>query len=434
MNPHGVSPTVVDVPAPRGALRATVTILVDSFVLLPIGVLVALVWANTASTSYFRFAHALRFVVNDIGMVFFVGLVTEEALEAVMPGGALHRWRRTLLPIVAAAGGVLGATTIYVLYLRARSEFMLLEGWPVATAQDVALAYFLAKAIFGVRRGPVGFLLVMAIVSDAIAIASIAFWYPTNPETLPLAVGLMAMAIVVAAALRAARVDRVWLYLVTSGPLSWLACFSSGIQPALALVPVVPFLPHRSRHVGPSAEAQRATPRRFEHAFKYAVQVVLLFYGLVNGGVVIGGEMPGAWAVVLAALVGRPLGILASIAVAMAAGFRLPLRLHWRELMVVSLAASAGFTFALFVAASVIPAGPLLNELKLGALSTALSAVLAFAAARVLRVGRFARTPRRSPHGGGSSHATVGAARQHDHRRVRHTTRLPRRNQRVKSP
>jgi hypothetical protein len=44
----------------------------------------------------------------------------------------------------------------------------------------------------------------------------------------------------------------------------------------------------------------------FDHIFKYTVQVVLLFYGLVNGGVVIGGEMPGAWAVLLAALIGRP--------------------------------------------------------------------------------------------------------------------------------
>ena len=404
MTPHGTSPTVVDVPQHRGPVRATVTVLVDSFLLLPIGVLVALVWANTAGVSYFRFAHALRFIVNDIGMVFFVGLVTEEALEAVMPGGALHRWRRTLVPIVAAVGSVLGATAIYVLYLRERSEFMLLEGWPVAAAQDVALAYFIAKAIFLERRGPVGFLLVMAIVSDAIAIASIAFWYPTNPETLPVAVGLMAMAILLAAALRAARVDRVWLYLVTSGTLSWIACYWSGIQPALALVPVVPFLPHRSRRVGLSAEAQRATPRRFEHIFKYTVQVVLLFYGLVNGGVVIDGEMPGAWAVLLAALVGRPAGILASIGLAMAAGLRLPLRLHWRELIVMSLAASAGFTFALFFAASVIPAGPLLNELKLGALSTAVSAVLAFAAARVLHVGRFARKPRRWSDSG---HGTV---------------------------
>ncbi|HEU4935582.1 MAG TPA: Na+/H+ antiporter NhaA [Vicinamibacterales bacterium] len=410
MTPHGRSPTVVDTPSRPGPIRATVTILVDSFFLLPIGVLIALVWANTAGLSYFRFAHALRFIVNDIGMVFFVGLVTEEALEAVMPGGALYRWRRTLLPIVAAAGSVLGATAIYVLYLRERSEFMLLEGWPVAAAQDVALAYFIAKAIFRERRGPVGFLLVMAIVSDAIAIASIVFWYPTNAQAFGVAIGLMAMAIVLAAALRAARVDKIWLYLVTSGTLSWIACYWSGIQPALALVPVVPFLPHRSRNVGLSAEAQRATPRRFEHIFKYTVQVVLLFYGLVNGGVVIGGEMPGAWAVLLAALVGRPAGVLISIGLAMAAGLRLPLRLGWRELIVMSLAASAGFTFALFFAASVIPAGPLLNELKLGALSTAMSAVLAFAAARLLHVGRFVRKAHKPNHGGRPSHGIVTGA------------------------
>ena len=390
MRRHGTSSAVIDVALHRGRVRSTIAILVDSFLLLPIGVVVALVWANTAGVSYFRFAHALRFTVNDVGMVFFVGLVTEEALEAVRKGGALYRWRRTLLPIIAAAGSVLGATAIYVLYLRTRSEFMLLEGWPVAAAQDVALAYFIAKAIFLERRGPIGFLLVMAIVSDTIAIASIALWYPANEATATEAAGLMAVAVLLAAALRAARVDKIWLYLVTSGTLSWIACYWSGIQPALALVPVVPFLPHRSQHVGLSAEAQRATPRRFEYIFRYTVQVVLLLYGLVNGGVVIGGEMPGAWAVVLAALVGRPAGIIASILLAVALGLRLPARLHWRELVVVSLAASAGFTFALFFAAAVIPAGPLLNELKLGALSTAVSAVLAFAAARLLHVGRFA--------------------------------------------
>jgi NhaA family Na+:H+ antiporter len=412
MTPHRPSPTVRKVPGRQALVRSSATVLVDSFLLLPIGLLAALVWANTAGVSYFRFAHALRFIVNDVGMVFFVGLVTEEALEAVMPGGALHRWRRTLLPIVAAVGGVLGATAVYVLYLRERSEFMLLEAWPVAAAQDVALAYFIAKAIFQGRRGPVGFLLIIAIVSDAIAIASVALWHPATPERLPLALALMAIAISLAAALRKARVDRLWVYLVTSGTLSWIACYWSGMQPALALVPVVPFLPHRPRHVGLSAEAQRATPRRFEHIFKYTVQVVLLLYGVVNGGVVIAGEMPGAWAVLWAALVGRPLGILGAIALGMAAGLRLPVRLHWRELIVVSLAASAGFTFALFFAASVIPAGPLLNELKLGALSTVVSAVLAFAAARLLHAGRFSRKPRSSSHHPRPGHArAMGAAR-----------------------
>ena len=393
MTPHGTSATVADVRVHPTRLRAIAATVVDSFLLLPFGVLLALAWANTAGVSYFRFAHALRFVVNDVGMALFVALVTEEALEAVMPGGALYRWRRTLLPVVAAGGSVLGATAVYVFYLRQQSEFMLLDGWPVAAAQDVALAYFIAKAIFRERRGPVGFLLVMAIVTDALAIASIAFWYPATGGTPPAAVGLMVTAILVAAVLRKARVDRIWVYLVTSGTLSWIACYWSGIQPALALVPIVPFLPRRPPYVGLPAEAERATPRRFEHVFKYTVQAVLLLYGLVNGGVVIAGEMPGAWAVLFAALVGRPAGILASISLAMGVGFRLPLRLHWRELIVMSLAASAGFTFALFFATSVIPAGPLLNELKLGALSTAVSAILALAAARILHVGRFARHP-----------------------------------------
>lgn len=39
---------------------------IDYFPLLPIGVLIALAWANSAGESSFRFAHALRFFVNDV--------------------------------------------------------------------------------------------------------------------------------------------------------------------------------------------------------------------------------------------------------------------------------------------------------------------------------------------------------------------------------
>ena len=43
---------------------------VDHFLVLLLGVLVALVWANTRGESYFQFARALAFVVNDVGMAF----------------------------------------------------------------------------------------------------------------------------------------------------------------------------------------------------------------------------------------------------------------------------------------------------------------------------------------------------------------------------
>ena len=67
---------------------------VDNSGLLIAGAIAALLWANVAGASYTRFAEALRFVVNDLGMVFFFAIATKEVVEATAPGGALHSPRR----------------------------------------------------------------------------------------------------------------------------------------------------------------------------------------------------------------------------------------------------------------------------------------------------------------------------------------------------
>src|SRR5262249_35832236 len=90
----------------------------DRFLLMPIGALIALIWANTASESYFVFAHRLSFAVNEIGMAFFFALMAQEVAEAVMPGGALQTWRRWSLAIVGALGGMAGAVAVYLGLLR----------------------------------------------------------------------------------------------------------------------------------------------------------------------------------------------------------------------------------------------------------------------------------------------------------------------------
>jgi Na+/H+ antiporter NhaA len=96
------------------------------------------------------------------------------------------------------------------------------------------------------------------------------------------------------------------------------------------------------------------------------------------------------WAIPVAAI-GRPIGIVAAAGVAIAAGLHLPLRVGWREVVVVGCTASIGLVFALFFATAVMPLGPLLLQLKTGALLTVAGSALAFAVARVLKVGRFAR-------------------------------------------
>src|SRR5258706_14634663 len=91
--------------------RRRISLRVSGFVLdylmaLPVGCAAALIWANTLPDSYFQFAHAAAFLVNDIGIVFFFALITKEVAEATLPGGDLHPWRRAALPVAAALGGV----------------------------------------------------------------------------------------------------------------------------------------------------------------------------------------------------------------------------------------------------------------------------------------------------------------------------------------
>jgi NhaA family Na+:H+ antiporter len=366
----------------------------EHYLALPIGAAVALFWANAWPESYFRFAHALAFPVNEIAMVLFFGLVAQEIFEAVIPGGALHRWQRWSVPIVAAAGGLAGSTLMYGAFVDWKIEPLLHPGWPAVAAVDVAFAYFIVRAIFRRRHAALPFVLVLAAASNAVAFLAGASTFAGGSRAGG-AAALMALAIGAAVWMNRRHVKAFWPYIWGCGALSWLALYLDGFHPGLALVPIVPFMPHARRRpedlFADEGAGRAATPRHFEHIWHYHVQVALLLFGLVNAGILLTNFDTGSWAMLMGAIVGRPLGIVAATALALALGMHLPTGVRWRDLVVIAVAASAGFTFALFLATTVYPAGPTLAQLKLGALSTAAGALLALAAARMFRVGRFAR-------------------------------------------
>ena len=158
------------------------------------------------------------------------------------------------------------------------------------------------------------------------------------------------------------------------------------------MLPIVPFLPHEPRRQNPFAQPpDDDAVHHFEHEWNYLAQVVLFLFGLVNAGVVLRSYDTGTWAIMLGALVGRPLGVLAGVGLAIAVGLHAPPRLGWRDLVVAALATSSGFTFALFFATGLIPPGPVLAQIKLGALATVIGGPITFGAAWLLRVGRFRR-------------------------------------------
>ena len=364
----------------------------DYLLALPVGCAAALLWANTLPESYYRFAHATAFFVNDVGIAFFFALITKEVTEATRPGGDLHPWRRAALPVAAAIGGVAVSIVCYLAIVQYAGEPILIRGWAAACAIDIPGSYIVARLIFG-RHPAVPFLLLLAIASDVIGLACVALFQPIGEIHPVVGLGLMVMAVGLAAALRRGSAQSFWWYLLGPGTLSWWALFLGGVHPALALVPIVPFLPRGKRGRGllvePTPQAHD-TSTLFERWWRLPVEGVLLLFGLVNAGVPLHGLDAGMWAIPVAAL-GRPIGIVAAAGVAIAAGLHLPARVGWRELLVVACTASIGLVFALFFATAVMPPGPVLLEMKMGALVTIAGGGLAFAVARLVRVGQFAR-------------------------------------------
>jgi NhaA family Na+:H+ antiporter len=364
--------------------------LLDRFLLLPLGAAIALIWANNAPESYFSFRQTIAFPVNEIGMAFFFALATQEIVEAAMPGGALHSWRKWGLPIMAAAGGIIGSVSVYLAFVNVNYQSVLSQGWPVACAIDVATAYYVLKALLP-RSGALPFALLVGIATDAFGMFVVAPRHPVLATHVGGAV-LILVAIGLAGLARSIGIRAFVPYLAICGTMSWFGFFWSGLHPAFALVPIVPFLPHEPRRLDLFADPPDDDAiHHFEHEWNTLVQVILFLFGLVNGGVILRGYGTGSWAVLAAALIGRPVGILAAVGLAVLAGLHLPRHLGWRELVVVALASSSGFTIALFFATAVVAIGPLLAQITIGALATGVGALLALGAARLLHIGRFAR-------------------------------------------
>src|SRR5262249_48604663 len=141
--------------------------------------------------------------------------------------------------------------------------------------------------------------------------------------------------------LRIRKVHTFWPYLLICGTAMWVAFYWEGWHPAFALMPLVPFLPHGARTLDVFADPRAHDAE--EHEWHLAVQPIVFLFALVNAGVILRGYDTATWGVLLASLIGRPLGVLIAVALAVAAGLHLPRRTGWRELIVMAFAISSGF-------------------------------------------------------------------------------------------
>ena len=230
---------------------------------LIISALCAVIVANKNPTFYHNFLDArlslqlahlelhtnLHFLANEVLMTLFFFLIGTE-IKGELVDGNLAGFRKALLPLCLAIGGVIAPAVLYVIYNKALNPSSVFwHGWAIPTATDIAFALGVLALLR--KRIPTSIrvlLLSLAVIDDLIAVLIIAVFYSQGLSwdgVFPLLGGAVLMA------LCAPYIRRTLFYFL---PLAmvWYGLFKTGIHPSLAgvviglMVPTSPLLPPSS--------------------------------------------------------------------------------------------------------------------------------------------------------------------------------------------
>lgn len=333
---------------------------------------------------------SMHFVINELFMVLFFGIAAKEITESCLPGGALNPVSKAINPLMGTIGGVVGPVSVYLLLNLVIGEDAWSKGWGIPTATDIALAWLIARMVFGAGHPAISFLLLLAVADDGIGLMIIAIFYPTQ-DPVWMNVLWVVPGMLIAIGLRAKNVQNWVPYILVGGAFSWWGLYSAHLHPALALVPIVPFLPGPDRDEGlfqDDTTTHEADPlNRFEHDLKTFVDFGLFFFAFANAGVEFSNMNNLTWIVLLSLLVGKTLGITLFSWGATFLGFPLPSGMKVKHLVVAGIIAGLGLTVALFVAGQAFKTDMnLQGAAKMGALFSGGIAVLAIVIGRMLGV------------------------------------------------
>jgi NhaA family Na+:H+ antiporter len=379
------------------------------------------IWSTDLSLSFsynagFLSLHTVGDWVNSGLMVIFFFVIGLELKREGMVG-ELSSTRNGMLPLFAAAGGLLLPLAIYVsLNVNGTGG----HGWGIPMSTDVVFALALL-ALLG-KRVPLSlkvFLAATAIAGSMIAVIAMAVCYPSELHVEFLAAAACVLGALIA--LNYMRVNRTFPY-TFFGILLWFFMLRSGIHASVAGIALALTIPSRvkvnqvrfyvrSKYMieryrdayrteplikneieqaqlnNLTSEIRRATPLlvRLQHALQpWVTYFILPLFALVNAGVVINGEAlslltsPIAVGIFLGLLLGKPIGIalMSWLAVKLKLAAK-PDKSTWAQVVGIGILSGVGFSVSIFtstIAFSGVGEEQLLNAGKLATLVTSLCA------------------------------------------------------------
>lgn len=296
--------------------------------------------------------------------------------------GELADFRKALLPILAAAGGMIIPAGIHFLLNHGTPEQ---GGIGIPMATDIAFALgvlsLLGKKVPGSAKI---FLTALAIIDDLGAILVIAIFYTKTLSFvyLGLALGIFALLLL----LNKLKVNDLGFYLVP-GILMWYFMLRSGIHATLSGVLLALAIPFRKQKPSRSADYTNPSEKLQRWLHKPVAFLILPLFALANTGILLSGN----WAAsllghnslgILSGLVaGKPIGIL--LCTWLAIRFRLcqlPEDVGWKQLLGLGLLAGIGFTMSIFITNLAFDNEAIIQHSKIAILAASLLAsMLGFA-------------------------------------------------------
>lgn len=350
--------------------------------LLFVAALIALVWANVPGDTYTdvwkRMAGAeingidLRLTlgrwVNDLLMAVFFFVVGLEIKREILSGELSER-RAAALPVAAALGGMAVPALLFMAFNAGGAGA---SGWGIPMATDIAFAIG-ALSLLGKRVSPSlkAFLLALAIVDDIGGITVIALFYTDDLSSAWLAAGAAVFAAAGLLALLNIRSAPVYALIAL---IAWLAIHQSGVHATIAGVGMALILPVR---YGEQASHASAVDNAEHVLHPWSSYLIVPLFALANAGVDFGrgaiadaAASPVSLGIVLALVLGKPVGItLCSLAAVRTGIATLPRGVRWAQILGAGMIAGIGFTVSIFISELAFTDQALVDEAKIGILA-----------------------------------------------------------------
>lgn len=277
--------------------------------------------------------------INDGFMVLFFFLVGME-IKRELTTGELASIRKSMLPVLAAVGGMVVPALIYVLF-NANTDYH--QGWGIPMATDIAFSLGVLSLLGSRVPLPLKiFLTALAIIDDLGAILTIAIFYTAELHTNYLLGG--AGIIVLLVIFNLLKVKPAIFYFIP-GIVLWYCIFNSGIHATIAGVLLAFCIP-------------LSKIPKLEHALHDPVNFLIMpLFALANTAIVFPADLLGAFShpvsygIMAGLVLGKPLGIFGMSFLAVKLRIAsLPDQTNWKQLWGVGMIAGIGFTMSIFIA------------------------------------------------------------------------------------